>query len=316
VITALSACLLAGPSLGADKKAKKAKQEEAAPRASLLPPAPRYLVPQSAMAEIRNPKEIEEETGGRLGVALVDDKGALLLGFNRDDRFAMCSTFKAPLAAAVLMGADSGKFGLEGQVSFTNADILDYAPVVKKNKKRGRMSIEELAEAAVEVSDNSAANLLLPMLGGPPGLTAFFRAYNDSVTRLDRTEPTLNENAQGDDRDTTSPAAMATLMSRLLFTYMKPDSAAKLTAWLNASTTGDHRIKAGLPEGWTSGGKTGSCGTAYNDVALVKSPTGERYILAVYLDRPTVDAKKAEAAIAETATAALAFVSKAQKSGL
>jgi beta-lactamase class A len=90
----------------------------------------------------------------------------------------------------------------------------------------------------------------------------------------------------------------------------------KLRGWLNASTTGDRRIKAGLPKGWTSGSKTGSCGTAYNDVALVKAPSGEEYILAVYLDRPTVDAKAAEAAIAETAQAALNFIAGAQKTGL
>ena len=228
----------------------------------------------------------------------------------------MCSTFKAPLAAAVLMGADAGRFGLEGQVAFTDADILDYAPVVKANRKRGRLTMAELAEAAVEVSDNSAANLLLPMIGGPEGLTAFTRAHGDRITRLDRTEPSLNENLEGDVRDTTSPAAMAALMARLIFRDMKPESAERLRAWLNGSSTGDKRIKAGLPKGWTSGSKTGSCGTAYNDVALVTAPSGEEYLLAIYLDRPTVDSKGADAAIAETARAALDFVSKAQRTGL
>lgn len=285
-------------------------------RQSLLPPAPRYMVSQSAMDAARNPREIEKETGGRLGVALIDSKGALLLGFNRDDRFAMCSTFKAPLAAAVLMGAEAGKFGLEGQVAFSKTDLQDYAPVVKANLKRGRMSMAALAEAAVEVSDNSAANLLLPFVGGPEGLTAFMRSHGDAVSRLDRNEPDLNENAEGDVRDTTSPAAMAGLMARLIFQNMQPDSATLLREWLNGSTTGDRRIKAGLPEGWTSGGKTGSCGTAFNDVALVKAPSGEEYVLAIYLDRPTVDAKAADSAIAEAARAALGLIGKAQRTGL
>jgi beta-lactamase class A len=301
----LAALLLAGPVAAQD-----------APRPSLLPPAPRYMVSESTMKAIRNPREIEESTGGRLGVALTDSKGALLLAFNRDERFAMCSTFKAPLAAAVLSGAEGGKFGLDGQISFTKADLLDHAPRVKASAKRGRMSMEELAAAAVEVSDNSAANLLLPMVGGPEGLTRYIRAHGDTITRLDRTEPALNENTPGDERDTTSPAAMAGLMGRLIFRDLKPESAVKLRGWLNASTTGDRRIKAGLPKGWTSGSKTGSCGTAYNDVALVKAPSGEEYILAVYLDRPTVDAKAAEAAIAETAQAALNFIAGAQKTGL
>lgn len=278
--------------------------------------APRYIVPQSALDSARNPKAIEEETGGRLGVALVDAGGRMLLGFNRDERFAMCSVFKAPLAAAILTGADSGKFGLDGQVSFTKDDILDYAPAVRKNLKRGRMSMAELAQAAVEVSDNSAANLLLPMIGGPPGLTAFFRAHGDTVSRLDRTEPALNENRQGDEQDTSSPAAMAGLMGRLLLSHMEKDSAQKLRGWMEASRTGDARIRAGLPKGWTSGGKTGSCGTAFNDVAIVKSPAGDEYVLAIFLDRPTVDTKQAEAAIAEAARSALAFIAQAQKSGL
>ena len=285
-------------------------------RQSLLPPAPRYMVSQSAMEAARNPREIEKETGGRLGVALIDNKGALLLGFNRDDRFAMCSTFKAPLAAAVLMGAESGKFGLEGQVAFSKSDLQEYAPVVKANMKRGRMSMAELAEAAVEVSDNSAANLLLPFVGGPEGLTAFMRSHGDAVSRLDRNEPDLNENAEGDVRDTTSPAAMAGLMARLIFQDMQPDSTKRLREWLNGSSTGDRRIKAGLPEGWTSGGKTGSCGTAFNDVALVKAPSGEEYVLAIFLDRPTVDAKAADSAIAQAARAALGLIGKAQRTGL
>lgn len=305
-----SAVILILLSAGASQAQDKQEQK------SLLPPAPRYVVPQSAMKAVRNPRTIEQATGGRLGVALVDSKGALLLGFNRDERFAMCSTFKAPLAAAVLAGADAGKFGLDGQVAFTKADIMDYAPVVKQNRKRGRMSLAELAQAAVEVSDNSAANLLLPMIGGPAGLTAFVRAHGDGVSRLDRNEPGLNENAEGDPRDTTSPAAMAGLMARLIFRDLQPDSATRLRSWLNGSTTGANRIKAGLPAGWSSGSKTGSCGTAFNDVALVKAPSGEEYLLAIYLDRPTVDAKAAEAAIAETARAAMEFVEKAQRTGL
>lgn len=314
------ALFLTAPVMSAPKKtAPRTQASDPAPTGNLdgiMSSIPRYVAPQSAVTSLRNPTEIEKETGGRLGVALVDRRGAVLLGFNRDDRFAMCSTFKAPLAAAVLLGAEGGKFGLEGTIPFGKDDLIDHAPVVKKNLKRGRMSMEELAAAAVEVSDNSAANLLLPMLGGPEGLTAFIRAHGDAVTRLDRNEPTLNENADGDPRDTTSPAAMAGLMARLIFADMKPESASKLRTWLNASTTGDQRIKAGLPEGWTSGSKTGSCGTAYNDVALVKSPAGEEYILAIYLDRPTVDQKAAEAAIAETASAALGFAAKMQKSGV
>jgi beta-lactamase class A len=252
-----------------------------------------------------DPAAIEEASGGRLGIALVDSKGAMLLGFNREERFAMCSTFKAPLAAAVLMGAEQNRYGMEGTLPIKQADLLDYAPVVKANLAKGRMSIADLAKAAVQVSDNSAANILLPLVGGPQGLTAFFRKHGDEVTRLDRTEPTLNENAQGDDRDTTSPAAMATVMARLLFQDMPAPAAAQLRGWLEGSTTGGKRIRAGLPAGWKAGDKTGSCGTAFNDVAVLRSPTGNDYVLAIYLDRPTVPDAKADATIAEATRAVM-----------
>jgi beta-lactamase class A len=262
---------------------------------------------------VANPRQIEESIGGRLGIALVDAEGKLLLGFNRDERFAMCSTFKAPLAAAVLMGAEQGRYGMDGTLPVAQSDLLDYAPVVAASLKKGRMPISELAKAAVEVSDNSAANLLLPLVGGPEGFTRFLRAHGDDVTRLDRTEPTLNENAQGDERDTTSPASMATVMARLLFQDMPTSAAQQLRGWLESSTTGKARIRAGLPKGWQVGDKTGSCGTAYNDVAVLKSPGGKDYVLAIYLDRPTVDAENADAAIASTARAAVTILIEIEK---
>lgn len=272
-----------------------------------------FLEDASKPVAVQNPRQIEEKTGGRLGIALVDAQGKLLLGFNREERFAMCSTFKAPLAAAVLMGAEQGRYGMDGTLPITKEDVLEHAPVVKANLKKGRMRIAELAKAAVEVSDNSAANILLPIVGGPEGLTGFLRAHGDTVTRLDRNEPALNENAQGDERDTTSPVAMATVMARLMFQDMPASAAAELRAWLEGSTTGNARIRAGLPDGWRAGDKTGSCGTAYNDVAVLRSPSGQDYVLAIYLDRPTVKAKDADAAIADATRAAMTLLTQIEK---
>lgn len=257
-----------------------------------------------------DPAAIETASGGRLGIALVDAKGSVLLGFNRDERFAMCSTFKAPLAAAVLSGAEKGHFGMDGTLPLKTSDVLDYAPVVKANLSRGRMTISDLAKAAVEVSDNSAANILLPLVGGPGGLTGFMRTHGDFTSRLDRTEPTLNENAQGDERDTTSPVSMATLMAKLLFHDMPAPAAQSLRGWLEASSTGSKRIRAGLPRGWSAGDKTGTCKNAMADVAVLHSPRGNDYVLAIYLDRPAVSNDEAEATIANATRAAMDILTK------
>jgi beta-lactamase class A len=285
--------------------------------ASLSQTAPRlkldFLETATKAVQAKNPRQIEDATGGRLGIALVDAQGKLILGFNREERFAMCSTFKAPLAAAILAGADKGRYSMGDALPIHRSDVLEHAPVVAANVKKGSLPIATLAKAAVEVSDNSAANLLLPLVGGPDGLTAFLRAHGDAVTRLDRSEPALNENALGDERDTTSPLAMTTAMARLLFQDLPAPAAQQLRGWLEGSTTGGARIRAGLPQGWRVGDKTGSCGTAFNDVAVLQSPAGKDYVLAIYLDRPAVDAKRADAAIAEATRAAIAILIEVEK---
>ena len=243
---------------------------------------------------------IEQRIGGRVGVALVGADGEFLFGHRSDERFAMCSTFKLALSAAVLEAVAAGDLALDDVVTFGPEDILDYAPAVEEHAAEGQMTVGQLAAAISTLSDNSAANLLLERIGGPGAMTAFFRRHGDEVSRLDRTEPELNENAPGDERDTTSPEAMAGLVQRLVLgDALDPDQRDQLAAWAVANETGDNRIRAGIPAGWRVGDKTGSCGTAYNDVGIVWPPDAAPFVLAVYVDRPSAEAAEVEAAIAE-----------------
>jgi beta-lactamase class A len=242
--------------------------------------------------------QIERRTGGRLGVVLIDREGRTLMAHRAGERFAMCSTFKLLLGA---MHADTA--GARHPMSFTRADLLSNSPFSERMLGRldsGSMRVGFAAEHAIVESDNTAANLLLRRIGGPGAFTRRLRALGDSVTRLDRYEPALNENVRGDPRDTTSPAAMALSASRFVFgDLLHPAWRAQLRRWMVASRTGSRRIRAGLPADWQGGDKTGTCGTAFNDVAFVMSPSGRDYMLAVYLDRPTIPAARAEAAIAD-----------------
>ncbi len=245
-------------------------------------------------------QRIEARIGGRIGMAIVAEEGGLRSAYRGDERFAMCSTFKLALAAAVLERVDEGAMSLDDVVAFGEADILDYAPVAREHLADGRMTVAQAAEGISTLSDNTAANLLLAQVGGPEGLTAFFRRHGDEVSRLDRFEPELNENALGDERDTTSPIAMSELVRRLVFTdALSPGGRDQLAAWAIANRTGDARIRAGIPQGWRVGDKTGSCGTAFNDVGIVWPPNGPAFVLAIYIDRPTAEADQVDAAIAE-----------------
>ncbi len=249
--------------------------------------------------------ELKKRHGGRIGVSAL--QGGKSVNLDSTERFAMCSTFKWVLATAILSQSDQGKLGLDRDIAYGQGDLLDYAPVTGAHVAEGRMAVRDLCAAAVSLSDNTAANLLLPLAGGPSGLTQFVRTLGDATTRFDRTEPDLNTNVDGDERDTTTPQAMAALLKTVFTgTVLKPASRDQLKAWMVATSTGQKRIRAALPTGWTAGDKTGTGENgAVNDVAVIWPDSGDPIFMAIYTSGGTLDAAGREAVIADTAKLAL-----------
>ncbi len=219
----------------------------------------------------------ERTTGGRIGLYAENLATGAKIAWRADERFVMCSTFKASLAAFALARVDRGEDRLDAMVSYGAQDLLDYAPVAKQNLNHGAMSVADLCKAAVELSDNTCANLLLARSGGPQALTAFWRASGDTLTRLDHNEPELNRSAPGDPNDTTTPAAMAGNVRRfLLGEVLSQASREHLTGWMVNCKTGANRLRAGLPASWRIGDKTGNNGKdAAGDIAVAWPKSGE-----------------------------------------
>jgi len=227
---------------------------------------------------------IEEREGGRLGVAVIDAETGWTLEHRADERFPMCSTFKLLAAAAALKRVDDGAERLDRVIAYGPADLLEYAPIAKSHLAAGGMTLGDLCAAAIDWSDNTAGNLILQAIGGPAGFTQFARSLGDSATRLDRDEPGLNTATPGDERDTTSPRAMAEDMRQLLLGDLLSDASRKqLEAWLIDDKVGDKRLRAGLPLDWRIGDKTGSGdhGTA-NTIAIIRPPERAPIIATVY----------------------------------
>jgi beta-lactamase class A len=240
--------------------------------------------------------------GGRLGVAALDVASGRWLGHDADSRYAMCSTFKLALAAAILARVDRGALSLTQDVAFGPADLLEYAPVVRANIALGRLPLERLCAASIEVSDNSAANLLFPLVGGPAGLTAFIRAAGDPVTRCDRTETALNSNLADDPRDTTTPRAMVGLMRALLLgNLLSPASRARLIDWMVGATTAPGRLRAGFPDGWRVGHKSGTGSDASNDLGIAWPPERGPILIASYTSGPRETMAVRDAVLADVA---------------
>ena len=235
--------------------------------------------------------ELETRSGGRLGVAILNHRAGMMAAHRAGERFAMCSTFKAIAAAAVLARVDAGKEDLDRRISYGREKLITWSPVTEKHAGGRGMTLADLCDAAVTMSDNTAGNLLLESLGGPSGLTAFFRSLGDEVSRLDRWEPDLNDVPPGDPRDTTTPEAMLESLRRVVLgDVLTQASRQRLADWLIANKTGDKRLRAGFPGGWRVGDKTGTGSGVAGDIAVAWAPGGETLLISAYLEAPGLPA--------------------------
>lgn len=244
---------------------------------------------------------LERRHGGRLGVAILDTGNGRRHGHRADERFLMCSTHKLLTVGAVLARVDRGVERLDRRVVFGRDVVLSWAPVTSKHVGAPGMSVAELCEAAITVSDNTADNLLLRSLGGPSAVTAFARKLGDPLTRLDRYEPELNDGAPGDLRDTTTPDAMlGDLHALLLGDVLSVASRERLAAWMRAASTGLDKLRAGMPSSWQAGDKTGSgAHDETNDIAIFWPPQRKPLLVTAYLAGSTADAAGRSAVLAE-----------------
>lgn len=242
--------------------------------------------------------DLERHRGGRLGVAILGTGNGRRVAYRGDERFLLCSTFKLLLAAAVLKRVDNGAEQLDRRLVFGKAALLEYAPITKQHVGPPGMTIAQLCEAAVTLSDNTAANLLMANIGGPSAVTQYVRTLGDTLTRLDHVEPELNR-PNGID-DTTTPWAMLGDMQELLLgDALSPVSRQQLIQWLLANKTGDSSLRAGLPADWREGDKTGQGRTANNDVAIIWPPQRKPLLVTAYYDNAKADVTARKTVLAE-----------------
>ncbi|WP_457219656.1 class A beta-lactamase [Nocardia gipuzkoensis] len=246
--------------------------------------------------------ELERTFDARLGVYALATGSGTTIAHRADERFAFCSTFKTPAAAAVLHRNPLPH--LETVVTYTEDDLLKNASITPRHVATG-MTIRQLCDAAVRYSDGTAGNLLLRDIGGPAQLTEYVRSLGDMVTRMDRIEPAITEATPGDLRDTTSPRAFGTVYQKIVLGDALPaDKRAFLRDLMerNATAAGAQRIRAGVPQGWTVADKTGTgdYGTL-NDIAIVWPPASAPVVIAIMSSKATADAAYDQALIARAA---------------
>jgi beta-lactamase class A len=247
----------------------------------------------------------ETALSARVGAAVLDTATGQLWRYHADERFPMDSTHKAFSCAALLAKVDKGQASLDRRVVILATDLAPYSPITENRIAPDAMSLSELCAASLGVSDNTAANFVLTAIGGPGGVTAFFRALGDKTSQLDRTEPDLNEAAPGDPRDTTTPAAaVADLDKILLGTALKPVSRERLTKWMIGDSVAGPLLRAALPEDWRIADKTGNGGHGSRGiVAVLWPPNRAPLVTAIYLRDASAPIEARNAAIKDIGAA-------------
>ena len=270
---------------------------------------PACAQPQENLGQTHRPiipperwRAIEAGAQGRLGVAVLDTASGQLQGHRLEERFPMCSTFKWLAGAAVLQRVDAGQERLDRRIAYGRDALVTYSPVTEKHTGAG-MTLGELCDATITLSDNTAGNLVLQSLGGPQALTRYARSLGDTQTRLDRWEPELNEATPGDPRDTTTPRAMAQLLqATMVGTALSAPSRAQLIQWMKDCKTNGKRLGAHVPPGWQVGSKTGTGARGTTNDVGVYWPAGRApIVVAVYLTEATAPEEARNGAVAEVA---------------
>ncbi|WP_203142763.1 class A beta-lactamase [Marinobacter mangrovi] len=250
-------------------------------------------------------EQVEDQLDARVGLAMTDTGSDFSWSHRADERFLMNSTMKVPLCGAVLAQADAGKMSLSDELPVHQDDILSYAPVTKEHVGQS-MTLDELCYAALDMSDNTATNLLIRHLGGPEAVTQFLRRIGDSVTRSDRYETALNTWKPGDPRDTTKPVVMIdTLQKLLLGNALTADSRDQLVQWMSHGGVTGGLLRDDAPASWKIADKSGSGDHNRNIVALITPDDGNPRIVTIYISDTDADFKTRNAALKELGAAVI-----------
>ena len=215
---------------------------------------------------------IEKHLSAKVGLSILEVPTQKVWSYKGDLPVPLTSTFKTLACAKLLNDADKGQVALNTQVKVEKQLLEDYSPVLQQYTNK-EVTLKDACSATMRTSDNTAANIVLKHIGGPVGLTQFIRSYGDSITHLDRYEPDLNEGKPGDERDTTTPNAMAQSLNILLFgTVLSKPSKDQLQQWMKENQVSDNLLRSVLPEGWQIADRSGAGGYGARSITAVVWP--------------------------------------------
>ncbi|WP_416351067.1 class A beta-lactamase [Staphylococcus saprophyticus] len=254
-------------------------------------------------------EQIENEYNTKVGIYGINTENGKVYEHNADERFAFASTYKA-IASGILLNKVAPS-ELNKKVEINESEIVANSPVTEQYLGK-TMSLKALIKASMLQSDNTANNKIMQELGGVNGLKHELVQLGDDVSEPQRLEPELNYFDPNNKADTTTPRAAAqTLNSILTSNEMNGSNLSLLKQTMIENKTGDTLIKAGMPNSYTVGDKSGQALTyaTRNDLAFIY-PKGQDkpIILAIYSKQNQKDAKPNDKVISDSAREVIKYL--------
>jgi beta-lactamase class A len=277
---------------------------------------------------------------GLLGITVLDLDSGAQARVNADHAFPMMSVFKAPVAATVLAQIDAGHLSLVQKVRIARADVVggSAVPSIGAHFRGDSMTftVNELLTAEISESDNTAADALVRLVGGPKVVTAFLRAHGINDMRVDMDEAEVDRIFEGtghgeqipadetapqslarlrrgyrdylsDPRNRTTPDAAVEFLKQLWKGQLLSANSTRHLLELMYKQTIPRRLHAGLPEGVRLADKCGTSASfegetaAYNDIGIMTWPNGHTVIVAAFLTDSRADKAERDAIYADIA---------------
>ena len=215
-------------------------------------------------------------------------------------RVPLMSTFKTLACAKLLSDEAKGKLTLDHPVTVEKSSLVTWSPVLEKRVGQA-ITLAQACAATMQMSDNSAANIILKQTGGPQALTRFLSDLGDNTTRLDRFETELNEARPGDPRDTTTPNAITATLDTLLFgKALSPGAQKQLTQWMKDNKVADNLLRSELPAGWQIADRSGAGGYGSRGITAIVWPVKRApIIVSIYITQTDASFEQRNKAIAE-----------------
>ncbi|WP_276499221.1 serine hydrolase [Pontibacter litorisediminis] len=239
-------------------------------------------IPLNTMAQTSAQQVLRQQTEKQLseiisrspavtGLVAVDLTTGDTFSFNADVVFPQASAIKIPILMNVYKQAQEGKFSLSDTRKVTAKEVVAGTGVLQNLKTIPPMSIYDLGVLMITLSDNTATNALIDLVGMKE-INTMLQALGAKHTQVQR--KMINAAASGRGEENLSTPADAARLLQLLYKgeFLSKATSEEIISILKKTDRQTSRLAPGLPEEVPLAFKPGVLNGVSTEWALVLLP--------------------------------------------